>query len=160
MNPFRNFRFLDGLRLKHLGRLMECADNVRFEVGDKLFNEGEPATDLFLIKSGMVALRRSQWVGRQDRFKILVAGDVIGCPRLSVAEWPVTGYALEPTTALILHGPRLRELIEKDPEFGREFGKRLGGIQPVVARTKNNRAESDAWKSQPSEALTEGVVSL
>ncbi|HUS37428.1 MAG TPA: cyclic nucleotide-binding domain-containing protein [Verrucomicrobiae bacterium] len=160
MNPFRNFRFLDGLRLKHLGRMMECANNVRFEVGERLFIEGEPALDLFLIKSGSVALHRSQRVGRRDRLKILGAGDVIGCPCLSALEWPVTGYALEPTMVLILHGARLRELVEEDPEFGREWAKRIGGIQPRAARMKRDHAELRVGKPEWSEAPTEGVVSL
>lgn len=160
MNPFRNFRFLDGLRLKDLARLMQCASNVRFNVGERLFVEGESANDLFLIKSGSVALHRSQRVGRRDRLKILGAGDVIGCPCLPTPEWPVTGYALEPTTALIVHGARLREVVEEHPEFGREMAKRLGGIHPEAARTKNNRAESGSWKSEPSEAAIEELVSL
>jgi CRP-like cAMP-binding protein len=139
---------------------MECASSVRFNVGERLFVEGESANDLFLINSGSVALHRSQRVGRRDRLKILGAGDVIGCPCLSALEWPVTGFALEPTTALILHGARLRAVVEADPEFGRELAKRFRGIQPEAARTKNNRAETSAWNSEPSEELMEGVVSL
>ena len=46
-----------GMNTQHLRTLVESATVVRFEPGDVIFEEGEPAHRFYLIRTGRVALQ-------------------------------------------------------------------------------------------------------
>ena len=52
----REHSFFAGMKQDYTDIVTGCAKNVRFEPGDYLFREGDPADQLYLLRSGSVAL--------------------------------------------------------------------------------------------------------
>ena len=63
--------FFAGLDLGFCALICGCAKNVRYEAGQYLFHEGEPANEFYLIRHGRVSLelhwRRSGRRGSSPR---------------------------------------------------------------------------------------------
>ena len=160
MNPFRNFRLLDGLGLKDLGCLIQCATNAHYKAGETLVEEGDKADGLFLIRKGSLALHTASPFWRKEVFRTVDAGEVIGCPWFSARLWPFTAYALEPTDVVIIDAARVRAMVGQFPDFGLHLAKRLERLEPNWVQTKPERPRWRSRLSELSECPTEGVVSL
>ena len=90
--------FLKGISPVHLKVLAALAMHSRFEAGESIFREGDPANRFYLIQQGKVALES----GVGDRGTILIqtigAGDVLGWSWLFPPYyWHFDARALEPT---------------------------------------------------------------
>ena len=55
-----------------------CAKNVRFEAGQYLFHEGEPADQFYLIRHGRVALELTAPGRGAVTFQTLGEGEIVG----------------------------------------------------------------------------------
>jgi CRP-like cAMP-binding protein len=106
--------------------LAGCAKNHRFEAGQYLFREGEPANEFFLIRHGRVALE----IAAPGRQPIVVAtlgeGEIVGASWLvSPYRWTFDARALELTRALGIDAACLRGKCEADHHLGYEMMKRF-----------------------------------
>ena len=115
-----------GMAREHCELIGGCARNVRFDQGQYLFREGEPADAFFLIRHGRVALEIAA-PGREPlRFLTINAGEIAGEAWLVPPyRWIFDAQALELTRALSIDARCLREKAEEDHDFGYEMLKRF-----------------------------------
>lgn len=122
----REIPFFAGLDDKHVWLIAGCARNCRFETGEYLFHEGDPASEFFLIRQGTVALDVVA-PGRQPIvFSTLAQGEVVGASWLvSPYRWMFDARATTPTHALGIDAGCLRRKCEEDHDFGYLMMKRF-----------------------------------
>jgi CRP/FNR family transcriptional regulator, cyclic AMP receptor protein len=140
--------FLKGLKPEHLGILVGCASNVRFDAGQFLFHEGEEANEFYMIREGKVAVQ----IQGAERGPIIVQtigeGEVLGWSWLIPPyRWRFDAKALELTRAIALDGKCLRTKSEEDHDLGYELLKRFAGI--IVDRLEAARLQLlDVYKAR------------
>ena len=121
----REHSFFAGMKRDYTDIVTGCAKNVRFEPGDYLFREGDPADQLYLLRSGNVALE----VETEDGPVTL---QTVGESEIVGASWLVPPYrrglsakALELTRAIALDAVCLRGKCEDNHDLGYEMMKRF-----------------------------------
>jgi CRP/FNR family cyclic AMP-dependent transcriptional regulator len=140
--------FLKGLKPEHLGILVGCASNVRFNAGQFLFHEGEEANEFYMIREGKVAVQ----IQGAERGPIIVQtigeGEVLGWSWLIPPyRWRFDVKALELTRAIALDGKCLRTKSEEDHDLGYELLRRFAGI--IVERLEAARLQLlDVYKAR------------
>jgi CRP-like cAMP-binding protein len=122
----REQKLFDGLSADATALLAGCARNHRFEAGQLLFREGEPANEFFLVRHGRVALD----IAAPGRQPIVLAtlgeGDIVGASWLVPPyRWTFEARALELTRALGIDAACLRGKCEADHDLGYEMMKRF-----------------------------------
>jgi CRP-like cAMP-binding protein len=121
--------FFKDMEERHLRSLVESAAVVRFEPGDVVFREGEPARFFYLIRTGKVALQLVSF--RIEPFTVLSLGqgEIVGWSWLFPPyRWKLTARTLEVTRAISLDGLRLRARCNEDHDLGYELMKRFAEI--------------------------------
>lgn len=122
-------KFFAGLAPEHLAVLVGCAANVRFEPGEFLCREGEPADNFYLIRHGRVALEMFVPQKGPVQLQSLDAGEIVGWSWLvEPYTWLFDARALEPVVAVSLDGTCLRTKCDDDPRLGYELLKRFADI--------------------------------
>jgi CRP-like cAMP-binding protein len=128
--------FFHDLPPRHLGLLVGCASNVRFEPGQFLFRTGEEANQFFLIRHGRVALEITAPGRRPLTLQTLGEGEILGWTWLIPPyHWMFDAQAIEQTRAVALDGRCLRGKCEADHDLGYELLKRFAHVmeQRLVA---------------------------
>lgn len=121
--------FLKGMSAPMLKTLADAAMNTRFEAGETIFNEGDPANRFYLIEEGEVVLEARAPKGAATQIQTLGAGDVLGWSWLFPPYfWNFTARAAAPTSAIFIYGSRLREKCDEDHDLGYELMKRMSAI--------------------------------
>lgn len=132
--------FLRDLRPAHLHLLADSAMRVRYEAGELIFREGDPANRFYLIEQGRVSLESHRRDEAPVAIQVIGAGDVLGWSWLFPPYyWQFDARSLEPTTAIFFYGTRLREQCEQDHAFGYEILKRM--TQVVIDRLQATRKQ-------------------
>ena len=121
--------FLADLDPAFTSLMVGCAKNVRFNRGDYLFREGDPADKFYLIREGKVAVE----IFAPQRTPIIVAtldeGDILGWSwLLPPYQWKLNARALENLRAIALDGKCLRNKCEQNHDLGYEVLKRFARI--------------------------------
>ena len=132
--------FLKGLSAHQLQILGDCAMEVAFSAGERLFREGDPANRFYLIVEGEVVLESD--AGERDPVLIqtLGAGEVLGWSwLLPPYYWQFNARAVRPTKAVFFYGTRLREACERDHDLGYELMKRTAAV--VIQRLQAARRQ-------------------
>ncbi|MBI1792022.1 MAG: cyclic nucleotide-binding domain-containing protein [Acidobacteria bacterium] len=121
--------FLIYLEPRHVETLVGCAGNRRFEPGEYLCREGEPADLFFLLRAGQVALEFRVPQRGPLRVETLGEGDVLGWSWLVAPHhWHFDARAVTPVRALALDGKCLRRKCEEDHELGYQLLKRFASL--------------------------------
>jgi CRP/FNR family transcriptional regulator, cyclic AMP receptor protein len=103
-----------------------CAKNVRFEAGEYLCREGQPADEFFLLRYGRVALELTAPGRGAITFQTLGPGEIVGISWLIPPyRWNYDAKALELIRALAMDGACLRGKCETDHDLGYEMMKRF-----------------------------------
>ena len=111
--------FFQDLAPHYLQLLVSCAKNVRFEAGQYLFREGEPANQFYLIRHGIVALEIFTPERGALTIQTLGEGDVAGWSWLFPPyHWHFDARATTLVRAIALDGVCLRTKSEEDKELG------------------------------------------
>ncbi len=111
---------------EHFDTLAECASEVRFDVGEMIFSEGQAATRFFLIVEGEVSLEVFHLEGGPLVIQTLGPGDVLGWSWLVPPyRWRFDARSLAHTRAIALDGARLRTECQQSPALGYELLKRF-----------------------------------
>ena len=123
---------------EHKQLLAGCAMNHRFNAGQFLFHEGDPANEFFLIRHGKIALEIVAPGKAPIIFETLQDGEIVG------ASWLVPPYrrmfdarAVELTRAISMDAACLRGKCEADHHLGYEMMKRFLPI--LVGRLQATR---------------------
>lgn len=115
-------RFLDRLHPETQAELFESGTEVKYDAGDLLYEEGSPATNMFLIVNGQVKLTKVTSDGRvftlflkQDR-ELLGEGTLIDNDVSSLSAKAVTF-----TTARKIPVKEMYQLFMKRPDLARQL---------------------------------------
>ncbi len=118
--------FCAGFAAEHCELIGGCARNVRFDKGQYLFREGEPADAFYLIRHGRVALEIMAPGRGALRFLTVDEGEIAGLSWLVPPyRWTYDAQALELTRAISIDATCLRDKAERDHDFGYEIMKRF-----------------------------------
>jgi len=132
--------FVKGMKPEHQAVLYDCARVVQYDPGTVLFNEGEPASEFYLVETGKVILEVHD-PGEETALVAKVGPE--GCFGWSWLYppfvWHLSARVVEPTTALVLNGARLLIHAEEDHDFGYELMKRVSRI--LINRLQSTRRE-------------------
>jgi CRP-like cAMP-binding protein len=139
-NVIAGHPFLAGFKPAHMHLLVDSAMRVRFETGELIFREGDPANRFYLVEEGRVSLESQLRDEGPVAVQVIGPGEVLGWSWLFPPYyWQFDARALEPTTALFFYGTRLREQCEQDHAFGYEMMKRM--TQVVIHRLQATRKQ-------------------
>lgn len=132
--------FLKGLSPHQVRLLADCAMVTRFQPGEVIFREGDPANRFYLILSGKVAIESQ---GRDSGRKVIQtigAGDVLGWSWLFPPYyWHFDARALEVTAAVFFYGTPLRTECETDHDLGYEMVCRMAEV--MLQRLQGTRRQ-------------------
>jgi CRP-like cAMP-binding protein len=133
-------RFFAGLE-QELGPVVSgCARNHRFNPGEYLAREGDPANEFFLIRHGKVALEILSPGQKPVVFSTEGEGDIVGTSWLVPPyRWRFDARAVELTRAIGINATCLRDKCEADPRLGYEMMKRI--VPYVVGRLDELRLQ-------------------
>lgn len=121
--------FTQGLDDAQLETLAGQARFVSSPEGAFLARERHEAHGLYLIQSGHVAIEVHSPRRGAAPVQTLGRGEVFGWSWLIPPhQWHFDARALEPTTAILLEGPKLLRLCESDHHMGFQLLKRLTAV--------------------------------
>jgi len=121
----REHPFYSGMKEEFLELISGCAKNVRFEAGQYMFNEGQPADQFYLLRSGRVALQISA-PERTLTVQTVGEDEIVGASWLVPPyRWGFDAKALELTRAIAMDAACLRGKSEGDHDLGYELMKRF-----------------------------------
>jgi CRP-like cAMP-binding protein len=130
--------FLTGMSPEHLAFVAGCGSNVRFDAGEYIYREGEPADQFHLIRHGKVSLEIFVPGRGPLVIETISEGEVLGW------SWLFPPYrrrfdarALEVTRAISLDGACLRAKCEEDHDLGYDIVMRFS--QVVIQRLQATR---------------------
>jgi CRP/FNR family transcriptional regulator, cyclic AMP receptor protein len=124
--------------------LLDLSRLVEMPAGEFFFREGDPASSMFVLEAGRVALLK-HWQGRDHLLHALAEGDCFGemalmdlCPRSASVRADTDCRALEISAAALL------ALFERDAEqfaliqmnMGREVCRRLRATDEALFRAR------------------------
>ena len=127
-----------------------CARNHRFNAGDYLAHEGDPADEFFLVRYGRVALETGMPGRPPIVFGTLGEGEIVGASWLVPPyRWMSDARAVELTRAIGIDAACLRAKCEADPALGYEMMKRFLPI--IVQRLQATRLQVlDVYGTRPN----------
>ncbi len=132
--------FFRGLAPQYIELLAGCSMNVRFDPGDYLFKEGEPARTFYLIRHGQVAIELYDPRRGQVTIDTAVENEVLGWSWLFPPyKWHFSARAVSLTRAINMDGICLREKIDADHDLGYELMQRFTAI--IIDRLQATRLQ-------------------
>jgi len=135
----REHPFFSGMSQEQTAVVSGCARNVRFEAGEYLFHEGDVADQLYLLRSGRVALQIPA-AERAVTIQTVGESDIVGASWLVPPyRWGLDAKALELTRAIAMDATCLRGKCEDDHSLGYEMMKRFMPI--LIQRLKAARLQ-------------------
>ncbi len=141
-----------GLGATALKSVLAAAVETSLRAGETLFHQGDEASRLYLVVSGVVKLSQVAANGTQHVLRLMSAGDVIGCVAVfNRFPYPVTASVEEDATLISWAEPQFWHLMEDHPELmtnalrtvgqrTQEFVARLGEVNGATAEQKVARA--------------------
>lgn len=136
----REHPFFAGLDEGFCELVCGCARNVRFEAGQYLFREGEPANEFYLLRHGRVALEVTAPGRGAITVQTVGGGEIVGVSWLIPPyRWTNDARALEPTRAISMDATCLRRKCEADHDLGYEMMKRF--VPVLVQRLQATRLQ-------------------
>lgn len=132
--------FFAGLEAE-LGQVISgCARNLRFESGQYLGHEGDPADEFFLIRQGKVALEILPPGRAAIVFATQSEGDMVGVSWLVPPyRWRFDARAVELTRVIGINAKCLRDKCEADDHLGYALMKRI--LPVIVQRLAETRLQ-------------------
>ena len=122
----REHPFFAGLEEAFCTLVCGCAKNVRFEAGQYLFHEGEPANEFYLLRHGRAALELHAPGRGPVTFQTLGPGEIVGVSWLIPPyRWTYAARALSLVRAISIDAACLRQKCEADHDLGYEMMKRF-----------------------------------
>jgi CRP/FNR family transcriptional regulator, cyclic AMP receptor protein len=101
-----------------LARILTGVRSLRCERNHTLFHEGDEAEELFVVRSGRIAIGRRSPDGRESLVALMEAGDLFGeMPLFDRQMRSASARALEPSELLAIPFPLVKESLDSRPEL-------------------------------------------
>jgi CRP-like cAMP-binding protein len=126
-----------------LTQVASAASDKEFEAGATIFQEGEAAEDLYVLREGKVALQMALPASqtsavRRITIDIVGAGQVFGWSAMVHPHlYTLTAVCLQRARVVVISGTKLSQLLDGDPRLGYEVMK--GFIKLVASRLDDTR---------------------
>ena len=144
----------------------ELSEPVRFEAGQRIFEEGAPEERLYVITSGSVEVYKSILPGRRQRLATMEAPTVVG--EMGLLTEPRAAASVEAMTTVEAHGvgrDRLLEMLDADSpaacklvyEIGRTLAERMSATNETVAEVIF-RLENIAGRSEDIDVFRDQLI--
>ncbi len=99
-----------------LGKVVASTRLMHFQRNELIFAEGDHADELFVVRSGRIAIANRSPDGRESVMALMEQGDLLGEMSLFLGEVRTAqARALEPSELLAVPFPALREILEDEP---------------------------------------------
>jgi CRP/FNR family transcriptional regulator len=116
----------ENLEPQELDALSKAALRKKYERGQAIFSQGEPAHQMFLIKAGRVKLSKLLEDGAEITLDIRKAGDFLGENMLGEdMDYPVTAWCMEDTLFCGFSKEEFEKLVLDNPNIGLQVIKNL-----------------------------------
>ena len=144
----------------------ELSEPVRFEAGQRIFEEGAPEEQLYVITAGTVEVYKSVLPGRRQRLATIEAPTVVG--EMGLLTEPRAAASVEAITMVEAHGvgrDRLLEMLDADSpaacklvyEIGRTLAERMAATNETVTEVIF-RLESTAGRSEGLDVFRDQLI--
>lgn len=121
--------FFKGMSPHQLRLLGDCARLTRFQPGELILREGDPANRFYLIVRGKISLEAHAPEAGVTAIQTVEAGEALGWSWLFPPYyWHFDARAIEPTEAIFFYATPLREECETDHDLGYELIKRMAEV--------------------------------
>jgi CRP/FNR family transcriptional regulator, cyclic AMP receptor protein len=118
--------FFKGMAEKHIQFIASCAKNVRYDEGQVIFREGDPADQFYFVREGLVAVELMIPQRGFTTVQTVAAGEMLGWSWLvSPYRWHFGARTLQATRAFAFDAKCLRAKCEEDHDLGYELLKRF-----------------------------------
>jgi CRP/FNR family cyclic AMP-dependent transcriptional regulator len=138
--------FFESLAKEDLSRLEPHFREYEFKKNQYLFSQGDPASKIYVIKSGRVRLLKTSASGKDMVLEVMVPGQVCGGATLFGDMHRNGAQAVEPTTVYGLSRESYDELLSKYPGIARGIIKYLGAklmdAHDVIISLVSSKVES------------------
>jgi CRP/FNR family transcriptional regulator len=138
--------FFESLAKEDLSHLEPHFQEYRFKKNQYLFLEADPASKIYVIKSGRVRLLKTSASGKEMVLEVMVPGQICGGTTLFGDTHRNGAQAVEPTVVYGLSRESYDELLSKYPGIGRGIIKYLGAklmdAHDVIISLVSSKVES------------------
>jgi len=134
----RRSELFQALEAGDLARIVGEASHQHLQRGDPVFDEGEPADRMFVVRHGRVAISKRSPDAKETIVALMVAGDLFGDMGLFDGEprW-VGARALEPSELVVVPFAPLHRVFDERPDLLRPMvtllGRRLRATEAALA---------------------------
>ncbi|WP_342359050.1 patatin-like phospholipase family protein [Terrarubrum flagellatum] len=137
-------RFFDGVPADILSSLAAEAEFIDVAAGETLFHEGDDSSDIYVIRSGAVAILRRMSDGITARVGEIFAGETVGeMAMLTGDPRTATAVTLRDSEFVKLSREAVGSLVARDPEvalaIARVLARRLAKMRGVARPTARPR---------------------
>ena len=116
-----------GLETKQFDKICQSSAKLALHKGEVLFNQGDKASSLYLLKEGSIKLSQFTEEGKEVILEVMGKGDIIGETSLfQQGEFPVTAIAMEESRVCSISRKALEQLIIEEPLIAIEIIASLG----------------------------------
>jgi len=138
--------FFQGLSSENMAQIEPYFAEYKFRRGQYLFWEDDPASKIYVIRSGRVRLLKMAASGKEMVLEVMVPGQVCGGTTLFGDIHRSGAQAVEPTVVYGMSRESYDELLSKYPEIGRGIIKYLGSklmdAHDVIISLVSSKVES------------------
>ncbi|MFA5110431.1 MAG: Crp/Fnr family transcriptional regulator [Desulfobaccales bacterium] len=121
-----NLWVFENLQPAQMAALAQAARRKPYRKGQEVFAQGDPATQMFLIKAGRVKLSKITAEGNEITLDIRKAGDFLGESMLiEEADYPLTALCLVDTLICGFTRAGFEKLVLENPQIGLTVIKNL-----------------------------------
>jgi len=132
--------FFKDLSRQHLQLLADSAMETRFQPGQWIYRQGDPANRFYMILEGKVIIESEVKERGVIPIRTLGPGDDLGWAWLfSPYYMHFSARAINPTRAIFFYGTRLREQCEVNHELGHQLMKRIAEVVVQNLNTTQQR---------------------
>lgn len=131
MDPetFARFALIEDFSKEHVEVLRPLVEDVTFQAGQVIFNQGDKADYLYFVLEGKVSIRFNPEDGPVLTVSDLESGDVFGwSSALGSKSYTSSAVCTEGGLFIRLEGEELKNLCKEHPETGILILNRLAGV--------------------------------
>lgn len=138
--------FFESFTAAEIANMEPYFQEYKFDKNQYLFWEGDPASRLYVIKSGRVRLLKTSAAGKDMVLEVMVPGQICGGGALFADQHRNSAQAVESTVAYGLSHESYDQLLAKYPQFARGIIKYLGSklmdAHDVIISLVSSKVES------------------